>query len=296
MRSFFIIANGESGGGKARRVAAEVDALLNTKGVTSQLHFTSSEQTVDQLVDRVREEHTPQTCLVICGGDGSIQRCVDSVLSTGLDVTIGLAPAGTCNDFSHALGVRTDPEAIVDVLLNGVERQLDVGLAGQNHFCTIAAVGLEATVSRYLRNNITDSPSRWLFIVAAGLKLLMQKPLNARVTINGNTESIDAINLLVANTPYYGGHIPIAPRADPSDARFELLVFKAMSRLRSLITLPLAISGRHMHRKDVCREAIDAVTIETDPPMEVWADGEPVGMTPMNFRIVSKAIRVLVPS
>ena len=95
-----------------------------------------------------------------------MQEGINALLSKETsDVLVGLAPAGTCNDFAFALGVKPDPRDIVDVLLHGDERPVDLGRAGTKYFCTIATLGFESTVNRSIRDYVTHSPPRWLPLV-----------------------------------------------------------------------------------------------------------------------------------
>jgi YegS/Rv2252/BmrU family lipid kinase len=233
---------------------------------------------------------------VICGGDGSIQEGINAVLSEAVpDVVVGLAPAGTCNDFAFALGVKPVPTQIVDVLLYGVAKPVDLGRAGNRYFCTIATLGFESAVNRCLRDYVTRSPSRWLFVATACAMLMMYAPIRAQVTINGSTRNLAILNLMAANTPFYGGHILIAPSANPGDGQIDIVMFQATPKIHRFLLLPRALAGRHLRRPGVTCERATRVTIETDQPQEVWADGEPIGTTPIDFTIVPNALRILVP-
>jgi diacylglycerol kinase (ATP) len=300
IRPFAIVAHREAGRRRAMATAHAVHDLLRQQGARSQLYSTSSHDDLETLVRQaLREnnfdgEHPP--CIVACGGDGVIQGMVNSVLSeVPGDAVVGLAPAGTCNDFAFALGVTSDPEQIVEVLLHGVARPIDLGMAGDRYFCSIATVGFESSLNRYLRDHASRSPSRCLFVAAAIAVLLTHRPIRTRVMIDGDMAEWDVLSLLIANTRCYGGHIPIAPTADPYDGYFQIGVCQAMSRFRRLALLPAALSGRHLRNRGVTVRRAVHVTVSTSPPREVWADGELIGRTPIDFRVIPGAVSILVP-
>lgn len=297
MRSFVIIAHADSGGGRAQRVGGEIQGLLVANGAKCEVVLTSKDRPVEEILgELISQSSSERPCVVVCGGDGAIQHCVNAVMEAGADeLPLGIAATGTCNDFAHALGIGRTAEQIVEVLLRGEERRLELIKAGSRYFCTIAVVGLESLVIRFLVDRVTKSPTKWLFVVAAGLRLLVMRPLDVRLVVDGKASRVRALNVLIANTKYYGGNIRIAPTATPVDGEFELVVFKAMGLLRSLITMPMAVLGKHLQRTDVSCERGRSVTIERPQPSEVWADGEPIGRTPIEFRVVPDALRVLVP-
>ena len=60
---------------------------------------TRSQEAVKEGVDLV----------LVWGGDGSVQRCIDALAGTG--VTLGIVPAGTANLFATNLGIPTRSKA-----------------------------------------------------------------------------------------------------------------------------------------------------------------------------------------
>src|SRR5260370_12664336 len=57
------------------------------------------------------------TLLFVWGGDGMVQRCIDSV--RGLDVDLAILPAGTGNLLATDLGIPKDIQKAVDIGTNG---------------------------------------------------------------------------------------------------------------------------------------------------------------------------------
>ena len=301
MRSFTIVARAESGQGKSHRIARTVYERLKNHGAACQLLITSPEQTLRELVERSLHQHAEiqqkDWCLVICGGDGAIQEAINAVMAQPTSqLLLGLAPAGTCNDFAHGLALSPAPEEIVNVLLNGVPHAIDLGLAGEKHFCTIATVGLESTVNRFLRDHKTYSPRRWLFVLTAAWQLMILKAVQLQVTIDGEAQEASILNLVAANTRSYGGRVRIAPLANPTDGRLDLLMIQSRSRLSRMFTLLDALRGRHLNRREVFYQPVKRVKIESRQPYEVWADGEPLGTTPIEISVVPAALRILRPS
>lgn len=98
-----------------------------------------------------------------------------------------------------------------------------------------------------------------------------------------------------ANTPTYGGGVRIAPDARLDDGKLEICVVVGMARARVLRLFPSVFSGRHLTLPEVKYFQADRLRIETDKPLDVYADGEYVCSTPVDVTVEARALRVIVP-
>ncbi|MCI0356065.1 MAG: hypothetical protein L0099_13665 [Acidobacteria bacterium] len=175
-------------------------------------------------------------------------------------------------------------------------------------FCCIGGLGVDADANR--RANAMPSWLRshggyWLAALAA---ILTFRPQAISVTIGDASPSSLSMNpssmekssiswmLAFANCPNYGGGMRMAPRAELSDGLLDLVRIRNAGRLRLLRCLHRVYSGTHIAMPEVeylqCAEA----RIESDPPLPVYADGEPVAHTPITVRIARNALRVITPA
>jgi diacylglycerol kinase (ATP) len=88
------------------------------------------------------------TEIVAVGGDGTLNEVVKGIRAAGAlpDVTVGVIPAGTGNDFATNIGI-TDIEHGFDVLESGERRALDLGMAGDDPFVNSCIAGITAEAS-----------------------------------------------------------------------------------------------------------------------------------------------------
>src|SRR3954452_7539304 len=80
--------------------------------------------------------------VVVWGGDGMVQRCVDTIAGSGVPVAI--IPAGTANLLAHNLGIPEDLAEAVRIGFHGTRRTLDLGKLNGEHFAVMAGVGFDA--------------------------------------------------------------------------------------------------------------------------------------------------------
>ena len=78
--------------------------------------------------------------LFVAGGDGTLNEVLNGVarVPQGLkQITFGLIPLGTGNDFAGALGLPEDVETALDVLLRGRVIEADVGRLNNRRFINV---------------------------------------------------------------------------------------------------------------------------------------------------------------
>ena len=112
--------------------------------------------------------------LLLWGGDGTVQRCVDAV--AGSDVTVAILPAGTANLLANNLGVPIDLEAAVDVALHGARRRLDLGVLNGERFAVMAGVGFDAIMVKDADGGLKDRFGRLAYVWTGARATQMKAP------------------------------------------------------------------------------------------------------------------------
>lgn len=298
---FLIVANPTSGRGRGRRMAEAVAERLRNQGKQAEIRYTAARGDAEAFARDACHDMTPPECVVACGGDGTIQEVANALAllkdSMGDSCpTLGLAPAGRCNDFARAMGIRRDPDAVAGALLHGTARPIDLGRVNDRYFCTVATLGVDAEVSSFvdtMRMPLRGTPA---YIYGALRVLARYRPHPLR--IEGDFGLIERPLFLAssANTPFYGGNIRIAPQADPTDGYLDLCLIDPVSRLKSFGLLPRLLAGRHVELPIVHFHRTRRVTIDAPLPMEVWADGERIARTPVTIDMISGAVRIMTPT
>ncbi|HZQ18022.1 MAG TPA: diacylglycerol kinase family protein [Terriglobales bacterium] len=259
--------------------------------------------------------------IVIFGGDGTIHHQLKTLVE--LDVPVLIVPCGGGNDFARALGLRSFRDSIsawnkFNVGSKNV-RSIDLGVIHQatklgpvrvdspgaynslnngcHYFCCVAGVGLDAEITRR-----ANTLPRWIrarggYGMTAPREFIRFVPVPMRISENGFAPASFRPTTLaaVANAPSYGGGIKIAPRASMDDGKLDLCVVQAMSRFELFRLFPTVYSGRHVTLDKVDYVQTCSARIETESPSDVYADGEYVCQTPVEFTVAPKALQVIVP-
>jgi YegS/Rv2252/BmrU family lipid kinase len=268
-----LIANPSAGRGAGMRLAAEVHARLRRVDSTCELQFTSVPGEMRSLVAEALRAGTD--CVAVAGGDGSVNEAGNGYVGVAReDQVLAVIPLGTGNDFAKMLGAGGDWRVACERIAEGRRKRVDAGRCNGRVFANgigagfDAQVALEANSIRWLRGNAVYG------VALARTLLLRYATPHARIAHDGGTMEGPITMLAAANGTTYGGAFRIAPDADIADGLLDLMVVDRLSRAGIIGFIPHVLRGTHVGRAGVTMIRTKRVTVETDEPIVVHADGE----------------------
>jgi diacylglycerol kinase (ATP) len=249
--------------------------------------------------------------ILVFGGDGTIHRHLPALVR--LQLPVAIVPAGSGNDFARALNLRSvrDSLRVWHDFESGRNRAqaVDLGVIvssvspEQTHyFCCVAGCGLDSAAARR-----ANQMPRWLRghggYVLALLPLLLKLPAFSIQLTQFNREQLNRDNhaeaekltvlAAFANTQFYGDGMRIAPQADFTDGKLDICRINKLSPLKLLSMFPTVYFGRHLLVPEVEYSRAGRVHVQTEIPLEIYADGEFVCETPAEISIAAGALLVI---
>lgn len=125
------------------------------------------------------------------------------------------------------------------------------------------------------------------------LKIFARETNAQEWAIRSNQPTLLAV---FANTPFYGGGMKVAPEAKMDDGLLDVCSVGAVGPLRLFRLFPTVYSGRHLDVREVEYFHSSRLRVETEHPMDVYADGEYVCRTPMEVSVQRSALKVIAPA
>jgi diacylglycerol kinase family enzyme len=101
--------------------------------------------------------------------------------------------------------------------------------------------------------------------------------------------------IAAGNGPRYGSGMRVAHMADMDDGLLDTCFVRQLNKWRLLRLFPVIFSGKHIGMKEVEYWKATRVRIQTDPVMDLYADGEFVCRTPVELGVKRGALHVIVP-
>jgi diacylglycerol kinase family enzyme len=97
----------------------------------------------------------------------------------------------------------------------------------------------------------------------------------------------------IANTPVYGDGMKIAPRAKMDDGLLDVCIVGGVDRFKLFCMFPSVYAGKHLKIREVEYFSAKGVRVETERPMDVYADGEYVCRTPVEIGVQRAALPLI---
>lgn len=91
----------------------------------------------------------------------------------------------------------------------------------------------------------------------------------------------------------YGGGMKVAPQAKMDDGLLDVCVVGGVDPFKLFCMFPTVYTGRHLNIKEVRYFQASRARVETEHPMDVYADGEFVCQTPAEVSIERAALKVI---
>jgi YegS/Rv2252/BmrU family lipid kinase len=230
--------------------------------------------------------------VIVGGGDGSISCSVDHAV--GSDTVFAVLPLGTANSFARTLGIPLDLRGAIDVIAHGRARRIDLGMIDGDYFANCATLGIAPQIAQTVPHGLKAWLGRPGYLLWAARQLAAFKAFRLTVEIDGKAETLDAVEVRIANGPYHGG-VELIDEAAVDSGRIVVQVVIGETRW-SLIWSWLLSALRHRERKRTTREfEAQSIRLSTPKPMPISIDGEVLAETPVTARVARRAILVAAP-
>jgi YegS/Rv2252/BmrU family lipid kinase len=290
------IVNPLSGAGADPDVAARRVALLKDRfaaeGFVAAVHVTERRHHATQLARAAMSEGA--ALVIAWGGDGTINE-VASVVA-GSETALGVIPAGSGNGFARELGLPSDPQAALDVILHGCDTRIDVGELAGRFFFNIAGIGVDAVIAEEFNKRAMGRRGMGPYVAIGLRQAFSYRAVRYRIVLDGDEVHSSALLIAFANGREYGNGIRLAPQARLDDGKLEAVIVDDRHPIARLW------GGRHLFRgtthlaAQITLRSIREAEIYAESAIHYHVDGE-TGVAPghVSVRIHPGRLRMRVP-
>ena len=163
------------------------------------------------------------------------------------------------------------------------------------YFTTIATCGYDTEVSRRAAKGTPLFAGTASYAYAAVETLFYYEPPSVRLEGDFGTYAEPILLAATGITNRYGGGFKIVPDARIDDGLFDVCIVRPVSTVTALILLVKLFWGSHVSHPAVSIHQTRTLKIETDPPILLYADGEPMCETPATIEIIKGGLAVMSP-
>lgn len=287
-RTFDLVIHGARADDAGLRAAAE---WARTIGHRIRAHVTWEAGDARRFAAIAAKRGTDAVLAV--GGDGTVNEVVNGLLGT--DVPLGILPVGTANDFARQAGIPQDARAALELIIERPPVTVDLGMLNDRAFLNVSSAGLGAETTAET-GAIAKGMLGPLAYAITGVRKLAGEVETRRARFVGPTfdREVDFLLFAVGNARATGAGTVITPLARMDDGLLDVCLVEPMA-FGAFAGLLLELRrGEHLERDGVLYAQLPWVRVESEVPMTVNLDGEPQSLTRLEYRVLSRALRVHV--
>lgn len=286
-----VILNPASAKGRTVEIREEIESEFKKIKLDYKIHVSKNLQDIIGVTKNNLNKDFSN--FIAVGGDGTIHYMAN--ILAGTEKNLGIIPAGSGNDIAVNLALPFDIKTCCRAIKKGVTKRLDLGLINNKHYyLCIAGSGFDSEVNDLANNTRfpVKGPLKYSYSVYKTLITFKSKMF----LINCNNEERKIFGMMVAasNLPSYGGGMKITPDADPEDGLLDICIIKRMSKIHFVKVFPKVYEGTHVGDEKVEIFRTSSLTMDSEYPFSVFADGEYICKLPATFKVASKKLRFIV--
>jgi diacylglycerol kinase (ATP) len=291
-----LIVNPTSGPDEDSQLLPTLTNALQKHGIDAEVCTTTPDEDGQGLAAAAAKAGAK--LVIAAGGDGTIEAIARGLAHT--QTALGIIPQGTRNNIAASLNIPTDIDQAVQVLAAGDRRPIDMGKANHHYFMEVVGVGLEAKlfphgdeVKEGMKSNLWTAVKN----VFLGLKTFLQfKQQRLVLRFDGRRVYLRTLQVNICNSPRYGVEFSLAPQAKMDDGKLDLTYIHKPSKWDHLCHFFAAMRGQHRPHERLRMYQTAAIEVSSFLPLDVHADGECIGTTPVMVEVLPQALWVCVPT
>ncbi|MBW4483342.1 MAG: YegS/Rv2252/BmrU family lipid kinase [Tildeniella torsiva UHER 1998/13D] len=291
-----LIVNPTSGPNEDSELVPNLVDALQSQGIDAKLCPTTPEENGQGLAAAAAKSGA--NLVVVAGGDGTIEAVARGLAHT--QTALGIIPQGTRNNIAASLNIPTDMAQAIQVLVAGERSQYDLGKANNHYFMEVVGVGLEASLfpcGDDVKEGIKSNYWVALKSLFMGLKTFLQfSPHRLLLRFDGRRVRLRTLQVNVCNSPRYGVEFALAPQAKMNDGKLDLIYIDKPSKWDHFRHFFAAMRGKHLPHERLKMHQASTIEVRGYPALDVHADGECIGTTPVIVEVVPKALWICVPT
>lgn len=289
-----MIVNGGSGSVLEGETEKSLRQRFIAHGVRANVHLAKTGPEIEQLAAEAAESEAE--IVVAGGGDGTISAVAAEVHRAGK--VLGVLPLGTLNNFSKDLNVPQSLEGAVRVIAGRNVAEIDLAEVNGRLFLNNSSIGLypRMVVKREQQQRL--GYGKWRAAFWAWLRIFTISPfLKVRIKLDGKEFLRKIPFVFVGNNEYEMDLYKIGRRKALDSGKLSLYFIHSGGRWGVTLLMWHTVTGSLKQWRDFEAVSTEEITIASSKRRLLVAfDGEvAVIETPLRYRILPKALRVIVP-
>jgi len=292
-KEWVFIVNPIAGNGFAKTIVPKIEEMIQKHKVEAEIVLTERSGHATELSEKYLKRGFRY--IIAVGGDGTFNE-ISRPLIGNKDVTIGIIPAGTGNDFIQILGF---PGRFGnnewDLFFKRDTIVMDAGSCNGMIFLNGMGLGFDAQVAA---ENYTEpgkvkrgGKHKYIWHIIKTLLFFREKKMTV-ITETGRQETDCFINT-IANGRRFAGGFFLTPNAIANDGLLDVCMIKKLSLFERFSILLKVPEGKHTADKRVDYYQTKEINLEFPEEVPFHVDGELNFSNRFNVTILPGALKII---
>lgn len=288
MKRALILYNDRAGHG---RIARKIDAIAQ---IFVEGGYDAEVASIEFGCNPFDEpQHCAVDLVVVCGGDGTVNYILNAMKAHALDLTLGIIPAGTANDFAGAIGMRKGLLKAARQIVAGRAERLDCARVNGLYFINIFSFGLFTTTSQHTPDNLKHHIGKAAYLIEGSKELHNREYIPLHIVYDEGEMDVESVMTLVFNGET-AGRFPLARNASVRDGLLDCVLMRKCGTFEGAwAAVKYLVNGRENEEVVHIRSSKLAITSPLSPLTDM--DGQPSAEFPLEIECLKGALRVVVP-
>lgn len=231
--------------------------------------------------------------VVVAGGDGTVNFVVNAMKRQGVDLPLGIIPAGTANDFARVLGMSHDVKTAAHQIATGVEERIDCGRVNDLYFVNIFSFGAFTTTSQRTPTQQKNRIGKFAYFIEGIKEFRAIKSVPLRIRVGQDYYDIDSLMVLILNGETAGGIRLSRRSASVTDGKLDVLILEKRNFFHSTFAMWNYLWGGNP--KIIHRLKVDSIDIESSVNTPTDIDGQKGAEFPLHIECLKGELRIICP-
>ena len=302
--SFAFILNPVSSNGKSLKFWKQFERLLYQSNID--FIYKQTQKSGDAVALTQEAIHEGYRKIIAVGGDGTMDQVANGILSQhkidSREISMGLIPMGTGNDFGNYWKLPTSYELIIQLLQKNnshLQDVIKVNFIAENKTAFIISMGgcgFDSHVAQKAHNQkMKGHGGKLVYLRCIATSLFSYKAQPVSLKIDDKELSGKIFSVAIGNNHSNGGGIKQCPEASMTDGKLNITVIGDISILQIIINLKGLFTGSFTKHYKVKTFAGKKATIKCEGENILELDGEPYYNLPAEVEIIPSCLRVITP-
>jgi YegS/Rv2252/BmrU family lipid kinase len=290
----FVVLNPVSGRTQPKAVRKALQRHFEGADYWVEIYETTGNETVGDVVRQAVKDGAER--VFASGGDGTVSAVADGLV--GSDVPLGIIPAGTANILAQELDIPQDIDKACRLLAETTTtRDIDALRVGNRIYMLSIGTGLDAMTIEQTGRKEKRRFGRLAYLASVIKVLIGVQPHRFIITVDGKKKHVQAADVLVTNIGTLVKPLRWGSHIKPDDGKIDICIVRAKNLLDIMLVFwDMVWPGPPREDRNLrFLSASETIHITTHKPMAVQGDGEVLGKTPVEAKVVIGEVKILVP-